>query len=266
MLTIGEFSKLSRVSAKTLRYYDQIGLIKPKYVSGENGYRFYEASQLRDMLLVSRLKQYLFSLPEIAAVLAKKDDDYLVSLIREKRSLLLSQISDQEHVLLQMERDIEKIERCENIMESKYQIKTVDFQPRNIYSVRQMMSMNDFGEVFGKLYMGLGKNRYSPAGPCLSVYHDEENFNRDHTDVEVGVVVAEESGDGIRRLDPGFCCYAAHVGPYDDFTACYTALAEWIEREGYTISGEPVELYVKGCEDGVKPEEYVTEIYFPITK
>ena len=266
MLTIGEFSKLSRVSAKTLRYYDQIGLLKPKFVSGENGYRFYEASQLRDMLLISRLKQYLFSLPEIAAVLAKRDDNYLASLIREKRSLLLSQIYDQERVLLQMERDIEKIERCENIMELKYQIKTVDFKPRNIYSIRQMMSMNDFGEIFGKLYSGLGKNRYTPAGPCLSLYHDEENFNREHSDVEVGVVVTEESGEGIRRIDPGFCCYAAHIGPYDDFTACYTALAEWIEREGYTISGEPIEVYVKGCEAGVKPEEYVTEIYFPITK
>jgi len=266
MLTIGEFSKISRVSAKTLRYYDQIGLIKPGYVNRESGYRYYEASQLRDMLLVSRLKQYQFSLPEIASVLAKKDNDYLVRMIKDKKGLFLSQISSQQRILLQMGQDIEKIERRENIMKSDYLIKTVEFQPRNIFSLRQMMSLQDFGEVFGKLYAGLGKNQLRPAGPCLAVYHDEENFNREHSDIEVGTVVSESNGENIRRLDPGLCCYAAHVGAYDDFSACYTALAEWIEREGYTISGPPIELYVKGCEDKVNPEEYVTEIYFPIKK
>ncbi len=265
MLTIGEFSRLSRVSAKTLRYYDQIGLLKPGYVSRENGYRFYEVSQLRDMLLISRLKQYQFSLPEIAAVLAKKDDDYLAGLIREKKAQLLSQISDQQHILCLMEQDIQKIERRENIMQTNYLIKTVEFQPRNIYSIRQTMSLNDFEEVFGKLFMGLGKSRLRPAGPCLSVYHDED-FNREHTDIEVGVVVEESGGDGVRRLDPGLCCFASHIGPYTDFSPCYTALAEWIEREGYTVSGPAIELYVKGCEDGAKPEEYVTEIYMPIKK
>jgi len=62
------------------------------------------------------------------------------------------------------------------------------------------------------------------------------------------------------------CCFATHIGPYDDFSACYAALGEWIEREGYTISGPPFEWYVKGCDDDVGPEEYVTEIYFPIKK
>jgi effector-binding domain-containing protein len=62
-------------------------------------------------------------------------------------------------------------------------------------------------------------------------------------------------------------CFAAlPPGPYDDFTVCYTALPEWIEREGYALSGPPVELYIKGYDDGIRPIEYVTEIYFPIQK
>lgn len=265
MLTIGEFSKISRVSAKTLRYYDQIGLLKPGHVSRDSGYRYYEIAQLRDMLLISRLKQYGFSLPEVAAVLARRDDRSLAELIREKREKFLTQIADQQHVLLMMERDIEKIERCESIMQTEYVVKTVEFQPRNIYSLRQKMGLKDFGEVFGKLFAGLGRDHVQPAGPCLSIYHDEE-FNRECTDIEVGVIVSEGEGENIRKLNPGLCCFATHIGPYDDFTPCYTTLAEWVEREGYTISGSPIELYVKGCEDGVKPEEYVTEIYYPIRK
>ena len=71
MLTIGEFSKICRVSTKTLRYYDRIDLLKPGQVDNDSGYRYYEVAQLQDMLLISRLKQYQFSLPEIAALPAK---------------------------------------------------------------------------------------------------------------------------------------------------------------------------------------------------
>ncbi|HQA08600.1 MAG TPA: MerR family transcriptional regulator [Syntrophomonadaceae bacterium] len=265
MLTIGEFSRISRVSAKTLRYYDQIGLLKPGFVSKDSGYRYYEVSQLRDMLLISKLKRYQFSLPEISAVLASRDNGYLAELLRSKKEEFLKQIEEQQHLLLQMEQDIEKIERCENIMQANYLVKTVEMQPRTIYSLRRKMNIQDFEEAFGSLCAGLEKNRLKPAGPFLSIYHDEE-FNRDCTDIEVGVEIAGGTGEQVRTLAPGLCCFATHIGPYDDFTPCYTALMEWIEREGYEVAGPPFELYIKGYDDNVPPSEYITEIYFPIRK
>jgi DNA-binding transcriptional MerR regulator len=265
MLTIGEFSKISKVSPKTLRYYGEIGLLKPGFVSKDSGYRYYEVSQLRDMLLISRLKQYGFSLPEIATVLASGDNQHLAELIRVKKEELLRQIQNQQHIQLQMEHDIQRIERGENIMQSNYLVKTVQVEPKCIYSLRRKMSVRDFGEMFGTLCAGLEKKGLNPTGPFLSIYHDEE-FNRECTDIEVGIEVAVDKGEHIRTLSPGLCCFATHVGSYDDFTACYTALMEWIEQEGYTVSGPPFELYVKGCEENVQPSEYVTEIYFPIRK
>ncbi len=266
MLTIGEFSKISRVSTKTLRYYDQIGLLKPGFVSKDSGYRYYEVSQLRDMLLILRLKRYGFSLPEISAVLASGDSKHFAELMRTKKEMFLRQTQNQQHILLQMEQDIEKIERCENIMQSNYLVKTVEMQSKTIYSLRRKMSIRDFQEAFETLCAGLEKNRCKPAGPFLSVYHDED-FNHECTDIEVGVEVSPgTSGEHVRMLAPGLCCFATHIGSYDDFTPCYTALMEWIDNEGYTISGPPFELYVKGCEDNVQPSEYVTEIYFPIKK
>ena len=58
MLSIGAFSKISNVTTKTLRYYDEIGLIKPVYVNDENGYRYYSTSQLETVLLIGKLKWY----------------------------------------------------------------------------------------------------------------------------------------------------------------------------------------------------------------
>ncbi len=265
MLTIGEFSRLSRVSAKALRYYDQIGLLKPGYVSPETGYRYYEVGQLHDMLLISRLKQYQFSLPEIAHALANRDADVLSEMMRAKKAELSRQISSRQRILFQMEQDIQKIERCEDMMQTNYLIKTTQFQPKNIFSLRQKAGVRELGRIFGELCGKLEKSHIKPSGPFLTVYHDED-FNHACTDLEVGAVVPATTGDNVRRLDPGFCCFATHIGPYDDFTPCYAALGEWIEREGYAVSGPPFELYVKGCEDNVRPDEYVTEIYFPIKK
>lgn len=65
MLSIGEFSKICKVSTKTLRYYAEIGLILPNEINPENGYRYYAIEQLETMLLIIRLKSYNFSLEEI---------------------------------------------------------------------------------------------------------------------------------------------------------------------------------------------------------
>lgn len=56
MLTIGKFSKISIVSTKTLRYYDEIGLLKPFEINQDNGYRYYELSQLDEILMIKKLK------------------------------------------------------------------------------------------------------------------------------------------------------------------------------------------------------------------
>ena len=55
MLKIGEFSKLAKTTVKTLRYYDEIGLLKPVFVD-DNGYRYYIIDQLNDLLKIVELR------------------------------------------------------------------------------------------------------------------------------------------------------------------------------------------------------------------
>ena len=76
MLSIGEFSKICGVSTKkkTLRYYDEIGLIKPDEINPENGYRFYSVNQLKKMLFINRMKSYQFSLEEIKTIVELEED------------------------------------------------------------------------------------------------------------------------------------------------------------------------------------------------
>ena len=65
MLKIGEFSKMSKVTIKTLRYYEKEGLLMPKHVDDFNGYRYYESNQLIDISKIIALKQVGLSIGEI---------------------------------------------------------------------------------------------------------------------------------------------------------------------------------------------------------
>src|SRR5271154_7237513 len=67
---IGEFARRSRLSAKALRLYDELGLLPPARVDEDSGYRFYEPGQLKQARLIAALRQLQVPLAEIKAILA----------------------------------------------------------------------------------------------------------------------------------------------------------------------------------------------------
>lgn len=264
MLAIGEFSRICFATKKTLRYYDEIGLLRPEYIA-ENGYRYYTVSQLGDMLLISKLKGYGFSLPEIAAVLAGKDMDALQVKLLEKREQIQQQLNQTHHILDLLNQDVEKLRRREDIMEQKIHVKTAERAPETIYGIRKMSSVEDFQELFAALFQDVAQKKLKPAGAPMAFYHDED-FDRDNTDLEVAIPITE-AVEGCRTLPGGLHCVTTVVGPYGDalYTPAYAGLMKWVEENGYRIAGAPFDVYVRGGGE-CPPEENVTEIYFPISK
>lgn len=84
MYTIGQFSKIGRVSTKTLRYYDEINLLKPMYVDRDTQYRYYAYEQVLKLLSISELKEYGLKLEEIKAIMDKEDADLLKKFLQDK--------------------------------------------------------------------------------------------------------------------------------------------------------------------------------------
>lgn len=264
MLTIGEFSRISFATKKTLRYYDEIGLVRPEYIA-ENGYRYYTVNQLGDMLLISKLKGYGFSLPEIAVVLTSRDMDALQVKLLEKQELIMQQLDQTRHVLDLLEQDVEKLRRREDIMDQKILVKTVERTQETIYGVRRKISVEALQEMFGTLFQEIAQKKLMPTGAPMAFYHDED-FDRDNSDIEVAVPIAE-AVEGCRTLPGGLHCVTTVVGPYGDalYTPAYAGVMKWVEENGFRIAGAPFDVYVRGGGE-CPPEENVTEIYFPIAK
>ena len=74
MLKIGDFSKLSRVSVRMLRYYDEIGLLKPAEIDRFTDYRYYSEAQLPTVCRITALRDMGFGLADICAILPIYDD------------------------------------------------------------------------------------------------------------------------------------------------------------------------------------------------
>lgn len=272
MLSIGEFSKICEVSAKTLRYYDEIGLIKPDEINPENGYRYYAIGQLKRMLLINRLKGYDFSLEEIKALLALEEDqaeEELCAALHRKRAGMQAKLKAIDYTLHQLSGDISNLEKGIPIMSylEGIEVELVELPPINILYLRHMMSREEcaqgYGKYFGRLYEKAATDNLTLQGMPMTIYHSPE-YNPLGYDIEFAIPV-EEPVKGTRDFSAGLCAKAVLRGAYSELTSVYARLREWIESEGYVLIKSPFERYA--TDPGkTAAEDAVTEVYFPVRK
>ncbi|MGE5544555.1 MAG: GyrI-like domain-containing protein [Bacillota bacterium] len=115
------------------------------------------------------------------------------------------------------------------------------------------------GEVLGEI-QAVGK---MPTGAPILIYHDED-FNPEEVDVEVAWPVDDPSvaNDTMPAMK---VAYYLHVGPYSSLEPVYPAMMEWIDVNGYRISGAMREAYIN--DPSVTPaEQLITEVMIPIEK
>lgn len=100
MLKIGEFSKLSRISVRMLRYYDKIGLLKPSEIDRFTDYRYYREDQLPTACRITALKDMGFSLADIKSILTVYDDrEHLEQFFCNRQKELETLLEDTAHKL-----------------------------------------------------------------------------------------------------------------------------------------------------------------------
>lgn len=182
MLSIGEFSKICKVSTKTLRYYAEIGLILPSEINPENGYRYYAIEQLETMLLIIRLKAYHFSLEEIKQMLedGEWNETKLYAALTQKREDMKKRLQEQEMSLSQLECDIRNLKNGKPIMSylDDINVALVEVPLMYLLSVRKMVQADHFsdeyGVCFGKLISRIRKENLNIANPPMVLFHSNE--------------------------------------------------------------------------------------------
>ena len=266
MLRIGEFSKLSRVSIRMLRHYDDIGLLKPAEIDHFTGYRYYREEQLFVISRITALKDMGFPLADIIRLLEIYDDrDKLEPFLAAQQKELAAQARETEYKLMLLESARKRL-RKENSMGFDVTVKTIP--ERYAATVRMVIPRyEDEGMAWGM--MAECKQPLAPAEPCYAVaeFLDPE-FKEENVEIMVSMAVKGKYQDTehvkFQTLPAVKVASCVVKGSYQQMGEAYATAVAWIRDNGYTISGPMFNIYHVGPADTRNPDEYVTEACFPV--
>jgi len=277
MLKIGDFSKLSQVSIKALRLYDQKGLLKPSSVDRFTGYRFYSASQLPRLNRILAFKDLGFSLEEIAKLLAEEvSPSQIRGMLRLKQGELQQHVADTQERLWRVEARLKQIE-MENTM-ATYDVVIKKIEPVTAIALREILpSYGAIAGLFGEVMGYLGSQGISPNGFPLAIWHDSE-YKESDVDGEAAFPIDRSLATKLsstleqqHRLKvyelPSYeqAACIVHQGSYKSIAQSYSHLLTWIEQNSYRVISGNREVYINGGSEQDN-ESYITEIQFPVEK
>lgn len=269
-LKIGEFSQMMQVTVKTLRHYEQKGLLLPDEVDEWTGYRYYSIGQMQKLNIIRDLQRLGFSLDEIKELYDENEHIPSVEQLTEKieeTELQLKKLKTRRERLLHWRNSRQNINKME-----KFSIQSL---PAIIVASHREIIPNY--EALGPLcYSVIGPEmqrlgcKCPPPGYCFTMEHNQE-YTPTNIDIEYCEQVEEMGVDSnliqFKKMEavPVAICMK-HYGPYDRFYESYVELFKYIEEKGYKICGNPRCCYVDGAWNQEDPEKWLSIIQVPVEK
>ncbi|MBF6599982.1 MAG: MerR family transcriptional regulator [Dehalococcoidia bacterium] len=271
MLKIGDFARLCQLPVKTLRYYDELGLITPARVDAFTGYRYYAVEQLPRLNRLLALRDLGFSLEQIARVLNDGvTHEQLRGMLMLARAEAEHRLHEDQGRMARIEARLRDIEQEDNMPEYDVALKTV--QPMLVAACRIHIPKNDMVPALLRTAYSETSAHVSTHGgkdlePCLALWHTTADTYTDEDAeavVPINRAVPESDRVKVYELAGGTFASAVHHGDFAGFTKLHPALLRWIDANGYRITGPSREIYVR--HDAARPGDSVTEVQYPVEK
>ena len=265
--SIGEFSQVTGLSVKTLRFYHEKGILVPSSVDETTGYRFYDPGKIEKARIIMRLRAMEFSIEDIAAVLGECTDEAdILNYLERQKGVLQQRIQEDRDIVRSLNEIIAKEKSAKQLLESSsFAVEEKAYEPMLIAGIRMQGKYSDCGTGFSRLAKAIG--RYI-CGKALCLYYDGE-YREGDADFEPCFPIRKEvtaDGVSIRTLPGGRCLTLVHRGPYDQLGRSYARILKQAEERKQKIALPTREVYVKGPGMIFKgnPKNYLTEIQLPV--
>ena len=262
LMPIGRFARASRLSVKSLRNYDESGLLPAAYVDSRSGYRYYRLEQLARADTIRSLRALDVPLSQIVEILAGDRS-------AETLTLHLATLTGQRDELDQKLRALQRlISRKEFVMSETVTVKTI---PAQLSATFRTATTQDsvFGDIpagFGRVFQALEAAGTDPSGTPFTVFYQAPDMDAEG-DIGLCVPVRDSvslsAGVEIVRFDESAVASVVHHGSYEEMGESYATVSAWIQRHGHRITGPTREIYLNSPAD-VREDELLTEIQFPI--
>ncbi len=263
MYKISEFSKITHLTIKALRYYDEQGILVPSQRDGK-GYRYYDEKDYEKANLVAHLRGLDFSIAEVKDILLYVGDcpEDLGHVLEEKKEQIRHHI-EHEKALIEKINLLNKSIHKEAIRE-RYTPEIKEIGALKVASISFKGHYSEVGSCMQKLYKTFG-NRAS--GRPFNLYYQEGYM--EEARIEACLPIKEGHSQGeiiVKVLEPVKVVSLLYRGPYEKINRSYKEIYDY-RTEKHLVYGLPTrEVYHKA--PGVifkgNPEEYRTEIQIPI--
>ena len=271
MFTVGEFARLAQVSRRLLRYYDEIGLLKPMQTDRFTDYRYYSAEQLPQLNRILALKDLGLSLDQIQRMLSDKVST------EEMQGMYLMRKAESEQRLLEESQRIRNIESRLQFLRNAEADKPLDvvikqLPAQPVLSVRTVIESFEVGlGIYGQIIAALPVK--SVYGLFFIIWHSGGPYERD-SDVEIGRMITADTHapvalhNGLQltfRELPAVATMATFVvkGSNENAHIGYSAIGTWAEVNGYRFADVPREILLQQPQRADMSDS-ITELQYPV--
>ena len=284
--SIGEMAQLGRIPIKTLRYYDEIGLLVPSYRDPQSNYRYYTEDQLPMLYIIRKLKSFGFSLEDIRHLLKTPDITVVLRQLEGRSRELKEKIASLESLNHDLEATIARMKMGSSFISSFNNFDHPAAKERDhcdeilveniplyncIYTRRleteyqtPSVAINRWAQLLDLSH----RHRLRTIGAITSTYHNPplDQFWKNKCDLEVSLAVFEALDAPFFKVSGGYQAVTTiHVGSHDSLIHSHVRAIRWINANGYEISGPISDQYIISPFDVTNKEDYVTKVLIPVT-
>lgn len=270
MFKIGEFSKLTQVSIRMLRYYDETGLLKPAEIDKFTNYRLYSTAQISTLNKIIFLRDLGFNVSEIAVALNNWNNEFITNQLENKRLEIEGAIKAEQDKLSKIE--LAKRDIRQKKIAIHYNVSIKSIPAYQVFSLRRIV--RDYyaeGQLWKEMSAFADENNIPISNDTFTIYHDTDYRDTD-VDIEICAPVAQMGKDMCgftyrnTELVPIMACTMVY-GPFENIAGAYRAFADWLQAHSqYKMSGQSRQIVHRGPWNEESPDKYLTEIQIPLEK
>ena len=262
-LTVGDFSRVTHLSVKTLRHYHQVGLLDPDEVDPGTGYRYYTLDQIPTAQVIRRLRDLDMPIADVKAVLAARE-------VKARNTLIAAHLDRLESELSQTRTAVESLR---NLLRHPA---TAPIEHRTVpaHAAMAITAVVDRSDILawwqgalGELHATLQAHGLKPTGPSGGLYASEI-FQEDRGQATVFIPVAQHVHPVGRveafTVPPAELAVITHHGPLDDVDVTYGVLGAYTTRHEISVAGPLREYYLRDARNSPDPAQWTTEIGWPV--
>ena len=265
MFSIGQFSRITGLTVKTIRLYHEKAVLQPAWIDEETGYRYFDQASVERARVIRYLRELDFPLAEIRELLAAddhSDESGILPLLERQRGRIQEQQSGLSRIAASLDEVIAREKEAFAMVEQEgFEVEVKELAPLEVAGLRWKGGYADTGKALGQVCRRYG--RYTRGKP-FNLYYDVD-VKDEGADVESCVPVEqapEAESFEVHTLPGGRCVSLIHKGPYEEIHRTWARVMGYIQEKGLTATLPYREIYLKGPGMIFKgnPKNYLTEI------